>query len=52
MELDAGNEWDNENQDIDDDGLDWATTDGDLSSVLEGVDDDTWSENCDHEEVV
>jgi hypothetical protein len=48
MELDAGNEWDNEDQDIDEDGLEWASTDGDPSSVL-GVDDDIWNENCEQE---
>jgi hypothetical protein len=49
MELDRSNEWDNEDQDVDEDGLEWAATDGDFPPVSEGVDDDTWNEYCEHE---
>ena len=50
MELDQRNEWDNEDQDVDQDGLEWSATDtSDLPSVSEGGDDDTWSEYCEHE---
>jgi hypothetical protein len=43
MELDSVNEWDQEDQEIDDDGLEWAVP------ILEGVDDDVWDENCEHD---
>jgi len=48
MELDPSHEWDNEDQDIDEDGLEWATTDEGLSSSG-GIDDDAWGEYCEHE---
>jgi len=47
MEPVLRDEWDNENQDIDQDGLDWAASDSDFPS--EGGDDDAWSEVCEHE---
>ena len=49
MGLDLRNEWDNEDQDVDQDGLDWATTDSDFPSASEGGDDNAWSEACEHE---
>jgi hypothetical protein len=44
MDLDLGNEWDHEAQEIDDDGLEWAAL------VSEGIDDDVWSEICEHDQ--